>query len=215
MRRLSGLTWTGLSLVATGFLVVGVRELWEATRIDHPVSMPVSLGVGEVRTPEFKVTANQYYEIRIETKKRLPFETQCCLMGIAGNMFKCNKESVIQADWTVWNDRRAVAHGSSLDTNDAGFSDKTLERYLGYFKGESGKKYVLDVNFTKDGTQLAATDPHLNMEVSGMTYEDYVSGFILIFGVALLIEIVGVFLLIVAAIRHSRIRHAASSLGAD
>lgn len=215
MKRLSGLTWTGLSLVATGFLVVGVRELWEVTRIDHPVSMPVSLGVGEVRTPEFKVSANQNYIIEIETKKRLPFETQCCLMGIAGNMFKCNKEPIIQADWTIWNDRRAVAHGSSRDMDDASFSDETLGRYLGYFKGESGKKYILDVSFTKDGAELAVTDPHLNIEVSGMTYEDYAFGDIFIFGVALLIEIVGVILLIFAAIRHWRIQRAASSLGAD
>ena len=189
--------------------------LWEATRINHPVSIPVSLGIGEVRTPEFKVNANQYYEIGIKTQKRLPFETQCCLMGIAGSMFKCEKAPVIQADWTVWSDGSAVARGSSRDTDGGGFSDASLERYFGYFEGESGKKYILDVSFTNDGTQLAATDPHLNVEVNSMNYEDYAFGFIFILGVALLIEIVGVILLIFAAIRHWRNRRIVSSPGVD
>ena len=215
MKRISVLTWFGLAFLVAGFLVVGSYEMWKATRIDHPVSMPVSLGIGEVRTPEFKVSANQNYEIGIETKKRLPFETQCCLMGIAGGMFKCDKAPVIQADWAIWIDGNAVARGSSRDTDGGGFSDETLERLIGYFEGESGKKYILDVNFTKDGTQLAASVPYLNVEVNSMTYEDYAFGFIFILGVALLIEIVGAILLIFAAIRHWRNRRAFPSPGID
>jgi acyl-homoserine lactone acylase PvdQ len=39
-------------------------------------------------------------------------------------------------------------------------------RVIGDFKGEKGNKYILDVNFTKDGSALAVTDPHLIVRAS-------------------------------------------------
>jgi hypothetical protein len=111
MRRVSRLTWSGLALLAAAFLVVGFLTIWEATRIDIPVAMPVSLSIGNVKTPEFKVDSNQIYIIEVRAKKRIPFETQCCLMGITGSMFRCSEQSIIQANWTIWSDRKAVASG--------------------------------------------------------------------------------------------------------
>lgn len=43
----------------------------------------------------------------------------------------------------------------------AKYTDKCLFKFLGMFAGEADKKYVFEVKFTKDGTPLNVTNPHL------------------------------------------------------
>jgi hypothetical protein len=134
--------------------------------------MPVSLAVGHVRTSEFKVVKDRYI-ILIVAKKRVPFAELCCMMGMSTGPLdpnNCDKEPLIQANWTVWSDGHVVAQGSPKDAKSFSFASNELARYLGDFYGEKGKKYSLDVNFTKDGTALSVTDPHLNVEISNASY---------------------------------------------
>jgi hypothetical protein len=41
------------------------------------------------------------------------------------------------------------------------YTDKYMFKFLGKFVGESRKKYVVEVKFTRDGTALDVTNPHL------------------------------------------------------
>lgn len=203
---MSKLARVGIAFVAVGILICGTWWVWCATRITHPISMPVSLVVGSVRTQEFKVNLNRPYVIGVQSKRRLPFDLQCCMMGIAGKMFRCNEEPLIQADWRLRSDGQIVAHGSINDAETGGFSD-TLSRYLGGFEGQSGKRYTLDVNFTKDGTALAVTDPHLNVEVSATYYEDVMVRGAELSVLCIFMEAIGAILLALVAIRYRRNRH--------
>lgn len=127
------------------------------------IDMPVSLGVGTVRTPEFTVKHEAYF-IMIQAQKRLPFVDMQCMMGLMSGPLElsdCKKERLLQADWTVWDDENIVAQGSSSSEGDAEYTDKYLFKFLGSFMGESGKKYVVEVKFTKNGTPLNVTNPHL------------------------------------------------------
>ncbi|HEY1209655.1 MAG TPA: hypothetical protein VGE85_09820 [Terracidiphilus sp.] len=125
------------------------------------IDMPVSLAVGTVRTPEF-IAQNHYYLIIIQVEKRLPFSDMMCLLGLSDgplDPYNCDKEPLLQADWTVLNDGHIIAKGS-MDR-----SPEYLNHYIlinvGGFKGESGKKYIVEVKFTKNGTSLNVTNPHL------------------------------------------------------
>src|SRR5260221_2012637 len=128
------------------------------------IEVPVSLAVGTVRTPEFRVK-NQNYHIIIQAERRLPFADMLCMMGLTTgplSRFNCDKEPLLQADWTVWDGENVVAQGSVHERD--GYFDSAKEylfRYLGNFVGKAGKKYVLEVKFAKDGTPLNATNPHL------------------------------------------------------
>jgi hypothetical protein len=127
------------------------------------IDMPVSLAVGAVRTPEFPVIHEAYF-IMIQAEKRLPFVDQRCMMGLDNGTldFKdCKKVPLLQADWTVSDDGHIVSRGSSTGWGPAEYTDKYLFKFLGQFLGESGKKYVVEVEFTKDGTPLNVTNPHL------------------------------------------------------
>src|SRR5258707_2044928 len=78
------------------------------------IEIPVSLAVGTVRTPEFRVK-NQNYLIMIQAERRLPYADMRCMMGLtygAFDRFNCDKETLLQADWTVRDGERVVAQGS-------------------------------------------------------------------------------------------------------
>src|SRR5580692_8853309 len=130
------------------------------------VDMPVSLAEGAVRTPEFPVK-REVYEITIQVERTLPAAELNCMIGVKRSwqpdhcgMFQY--ETLLEADWTVWDGDHAVAHGSVHGMDDNVTSTKNLlSKEIGTFVGEKDKKFVLEVKFTKDGTPLNVTNPHL------------------------------------------------------
>ena len=145
-----------------------VQGAWAGSHKDHPyrhsdIDMPISLAVGTVRTPEFPVILESY-DIMLQAEKRLPFFDLRCMMGLKNGTqdFKnCSKEPLILADWTVWGDGRVVSRGSISGFSGAQYTNKYVFKYFGQFGGEAGKKYVVEVKFTKDGTPLNVANPHL------------------------------------------------------
>ena len=136
---------------------------------DHPyrysdVDMPVSLAVGTVRTPEFPVVW-QWYDILVQVEKPLPFLQMQCMMGVTtGPLDSKNCSSndpLLRADWTVWDGEHIVDQGSISNKCACKFENKYIFKFLGSFAGEGGKKYVVEVKFTKDGAPLNVANPHL------------------------------------------------------
>jgi hypothetical protein len=153
-----------------GAIVFAPWPLQLLHRTREPVNMPISLAVGHVTTPEFKVIKDRYI-ILVVAKKRLPFDELVCMIGMfPSNEGKCHDKPLVQADWTVSSNGRIVAQGASHEAQGFGFTNKDVSRFLGEFEGEKGKKYVLDVEFTKDATALAVTDPHLSVQISNESY---------------------------------------------
>jgi hypothetical protein len=68
---------------------------------------------------------------------------------------------LLRADGTVWEDGQIASSGSSTTEADAKFTKENIFKFLGKFPALSGKKYVLEVTFTKDGTRLNVANPHL------------------------------------------------------
>ena len=132
----------------------------------HVLDKPISLAVGTVRTPEFPVK-HEVYTISIQVERTLPPEELNCMIGVKRSwepdhcgMF--HVEVLLTADWTVWDGEHAVAHGSVHGIDDSFTSTQHLiSKQIGDFVGEKDKKYILEVKFTKDGTPLSVTNPHL------------------------------------------------------
>jgi hypothetical protein len=137
---------------------------------EHPyrysvVDMRVSLAVGTVRTPEFSPPKSSWHWIMVQVEKPLPFQQMECMTGVtAGPLDSKNCTSddpLLRADWTVWEEGQIVSSGSSTTNADAKFTKENIFKFLGKFPALSGKKYVLEVKFTKDGTALNVANPHL------------------------------------------------------
>lgn len=136
---------------------------------DHPyrhsaVDMPVSLAVGTVRTPELSVVS-QWYDIMVQVEKPLPFLQMQCMMGVTSGLRdpkECgDHDPLLRADWKVWDGDQVVDKGSIPDRCECKFEDKYIYKFLGSFAGEAGRKYIVEVKFTKDGTPLNVANPHL------------------------------------------------------
>jgi len=148
------------------FIVPGVSA---GRHKDHPyrysvVDMPVSLAVGTIRTPEFSVSG-QWYDIMVQVEKPLPFNQMVCMMGVTAgplDLKDCSSsDPLLSADWAVLDGDKVVDKGTIPTRCACKFEDKHMYKFLGDFGGEAGKKYVVEVKFTKDGTPLNIANPHL------------------------------------------------------
>lgn len=136
------------------------------------VFMPVSLAVGRIRTPEFRVAKGEWYDVVLQVEvpqapksARLASAQRIrCMTGATlGPLDErdCGKnDRVLRADWTVWESGRIVDWGSIPEV-DGGKWGADIIIQIGSFGLESGKAYVVQVHFTKDGTALNAGNPHL------------------------------------------------------
>ena len=128
------------------------------------VDLPVSLAVGTVRTPEFSPPTHWYW-IMVQVEKPLPFNQMQCMMGVTTNPFEAKNctsdDPLLSAEWTVLEDGKIVSSGSSTAKADDKYTKENIFKFLGKFPALSGKKYVLEVKFTKDGTPLNVANPHL------------------------------------------------------
>lgn len=129
------------------------------------VYMPVSLAAGRVRTPDFVATQSQYYDIVLQLERPLPPLQMRCMTGATLGPLDakdCEKnERVLRANWTVWEDGRIVYWGSIPDEDGGAFDDKDIFIAVGSFPLEAGRKYVVQVHFTKDGSALNVANPRL------------------------------------------------------
>jgi hypothetical protein len=108
-----------------GIIVFGSWGAWFFIIVDYPVSMPVSLAVGEVKTPEFRIYVDKYYSIEIEAKKHLSLEVLDCMLGISTGPHDSRNcqpgvQPLLQANWTLLRNGQIVDQGSSEDHRNAG-----------------------------------------------------------------------------------------------
>jgi len=137
---------------------------------DHPyrysvVDIPISLAVGSARTPEF-TPPSEWYWIMVQVEKPLPTKQMSCMMSVDDDSPDSWKncplnDRLLRADWTVWEDGKITYSGSSSTHASAKYTTDNIFKFLGSFATQPGKKYVVEVKFTKDGTPLNVANPHL------------------------------------------------------
>ena len=128
------------------------------------VDIPVSLAEGTIRTPEFS-PATHWYWIMVQVEKPLPFNQMQCMMGVTANPFEAKNctsdDPLLRADWDVLEDGQVMKSGSSTTHADDKYTKENIFKFIGSFPALAGKKYVVEVKFTKDGTPLNVANPHL------------------------------------------------------
>lgn len=157
--------WTAAVVLA---LMLEWPQIGQSRGTGIPIDMPISLAVGRVKSPGFKVK-NGAYGIMIRVKRRLSLDVIDCMLGIkfSSDEPDCGKEPALQANWTLWSDGQIVKRGSTSEQrNGGGWAYESVERVIGAFNGVKGKEYILEVTFTKDGTALDITEPHLVVQLS-------------------------------------------------
>jgi hypothetical protein len=199
-----------LIFVLVGIGIYGTWALWVTTRTERPVNIPMVMAIGHIRTREFKLNMNVPYSIGVEVQKeKIPFDTLNCLLGLSTalkstELQECpDKPSVLKASWVLTSNGQAVAHGSSDDYRGGAWMNDSISRELGHFEGQSGRRYVLDVNVLADGSSLNSGNPRLKVQVYPGVYEGNIFNDIILLLVSAVLVLVGAALLIVSFVRNS------------
>ena len=200
-RRLTLIRWVGITFILAGLGLYAAVSLRSRAKSWTPVDIPISLSRGDtVRAPEFKVDVAGQYFISISAERKLPLEAVSCLMGISLQPKKCTNSSVIDEAWVLRSQGKVVAHGvASGNTGGGGY-----ERDIGWFQGEPGQPYDLELNVRADGQALRAVNPHLIVRIHPEISEKYDLQGLPFFLVGQALMILGTILLAASAIRNYR-----------
>jgi hypothetical protein len=192
-------TKAGLALVALGIGIFAAWNGWTKTRNFVPVSMPVSLAVGQTISSEFKLNFDGLYLIEIQAEKTIPLDTLHCLMGVEADPVRCKDvPPVIAANWILLSNNQETKRGSSAEPHSAPVESATVSRVIGEFQGRAGQDYNLQVAFTAGGASLAAAHPRLKVAVASIAYTDLQSASVLVSSIAFICVLSGVILLAIA-----------------
>jgi|GEM_PF-6661070 len=211
MRIASRSVWIGVALIATGPIVMVTWRHWEPTRIKTALAMPMSLSptVRSVRSAEFEINMDYLYVISVQMRRPFPRVLEACLAGPREELYNCNTNPIIKAQWRLWSDGRIVAQGSSDSIKPipahwveyGAADDPLLMRTIGYFGGKPGRHYVVDVVFNGDLASLSGSDPKLVVEVPVTYDEEEETREFILFGVAALMGFFGLIMLCFSGIR--------------
>jgi hypothetical protein len=159
----------GLAFLSFAIFSILAALLLPATHTWTPVRVPISLTPGTITSPEFKTDLDANYEINIEVDREIDFDKLDCLLGIS--FMPCSDvPSLIDMSWSVTSEGTTVATGSSADVNLGGWGP-TIERTIGRFRARRGRKYVAHLNVNKDASELAVTNPRLEIGVHPSEYK--------------------------------------------
>lgn len=88
----------------------------------------------------------------VQVEKPLPFNQMQCMMGVTTNPFEsknCTSDDpLLRAEWTVSENGKIVSSGSSTTKADDKYTKENIFKFLGKFPALTGKKYIVEVNFT-------------------------------------------------------------------
>jgi hypothetical protein len=173
-------------LIITPVSFAGDRKQWPSKYA--VVEMPVSLAMGNIRTPDFPVDG-QWYDIIIQVEKppSLTFQQEKCMFGTTSgplDVKDCDRnDPLLQANWAVceYDSEQCqselpsqpqhgtlmqrtpgiVSRGSIPDNCACSFDAEHIYRQIGSFATQKNKKYIVEVRFTKDASALNVANPHL------------------------------------------------------
>jgi biopolymer transport protein ExbD len=138
--------------VALIFLGIGLPagyEHWMNTRTFVALDVPVSLSRGHIKTPDFEINLEGWYEIWINTTDQVP-ALDCRYSA---------SDVSLKTAYTVHRGGHEVAH-----------SDGEYQ-YLGHFFADRKGRYGLDIRILSDVTCLNGRQPRITVWTSSSHYE--------------------------------------------
>jgi hypothetical protein len=119
----------------------------------------------------------------------------------------CTEPTVIRANWVLSDDGKFAARGETSRRLDLGGGwEGDGFRRLGGADLKKGHSYVLDVDFTEDGSIMDVTNPHLAVvAIDGGFYEDaFIGLFVFYFLPCASAVLMGLCILTFSGVRHYR-----------
>jgi hypothetical protein len=163
-------------IAAAFFYIQSIRD--ERLNL-QPLSLPVSLISGTIRTPEFTADIDHWdYEIATDFDTKVDRQRMGCLVGGEANRDRCNSvPNLIDISWELFEGERIAFEGSSGDT--PGMMEEPgvrYERTIGTFKAQKGHHYTLVLHVKRDASELDSAHPRIVVQILRGYWEDHAVG---------------------------------------
>ena len=180
-----------LLIAAACFYIRAIQ--YEALNL-RPLSLPVSLAPGTIRTPEFRTDFEYWdYEIAVDWDAKASVQR--------------TRPMLIDMSWQLFEGANIAAEGKSEDNSNLLEEPGILyERRIGSFRAQKGHQYTLILHVNRDASDQNSTHPRIVVQVPKLYWEDHAMGVgfqKLIAGVS---GIIGMIALIGAFVRNRRER---------
>ena len=183
-----------------------------------PVTVPIDLRPGVVRTPAFQVDLADQYIIELAVNRDPRTLHLACLLGIQSNSEEeCNGvPSPVNISWQATANGIAVASGETnpaIKVSWGSWGTKEVSRTIGVLDCEPNKVYVLEIRSRTDVSILNALSPRIIVSVNPGTYKDQFVKSAIVRLVALLLGAVGGLWLLILIARYLWLRRKRSPDG--
>lgn len=163
MRRLSVSGRIGAIFILIATTCYGAWKYWEETRTWEPLSMPICLSPGHLRSKEFRINVEATFIVQVEVERKIDSDQVRCWLGIE---ICADTHSILHVKWVLSDAGKPVARGNSDQIHYGEGGIESLNREIGAFLVEKGDHYVLDLDVLDDGSLLNFGNPRLETEVS-------------------------------------------------
>jgi hypothetical protein len=169
------LEWLGVAFLvaAACFYIQTIRD--EALNL-QPLSLPVSLVPGTIRTPEFKTDIEYWdYEIAIDFETNVDRLRMDCFVGGEANSDRCSSiPNLIDISWELFEGERVAFQGNSRSTPGMMREPRVrYERIVGTFRAQKGHQYKLVLHVNRDASQLNSANPKVVVQILRGYWEDH------------------------------------------
>lgn len=170
--RLTRVTqYFGAALIIAGTWVYGHSEFRESHTNWTPVTLPLSLVPGTIRTPEFVTDRDDVYEIRLEFDNAPGAEKIGCYPLAPKAITEACEQAppLLDVSWQLFEGDKRVSAGNSPRGGIVYGAPIWLT--IGDFKGRKKHRYVLVLFIKRDASELVQTHPRVVVGISRWRYE--------------------------------------------
>jgi hypothetical protein len=164
-------------LIAAGCLYSqAIRD--EALNL-QPLSLPVSLVPGTIRTPEFKTDIEYWdYLIAIDFETKDDRQRMDCLIAGEANSDQCSGiPNLIDISWELFEGPRVAFAGNSGSTPGMMWEPRVrYDRTIGTFRARKGHQYTLVLHVNRDASELNSANPKVVVQIPQGYWEDHAMG---------------------------------------
>jgi hypothetical protein len=169
------LFWAGILFVIAGAAIYG-DTYYDLGRLNWtPLSVPVSLAPGKIRTSEFRLVHNIPYDVELSFDRgKIDSQRLGCLSGsdIEPETDCQNTPSVVDLSWVISRAGQVVATGSSSPSE----GGNQFERLLGGFRPNDDGRYTLSAEIQQDASALNVANPRLQVVIDLWKRDDIAMG---------------------------------------
>ena len=180
---------------------------WNYSIVNYPLDEPLPAKTGSFRMPPVSLNATYGHTVQVSLDTIRPWNDLLCVTGAKIQPTQptvcAGRAPDLDLDWTVSENNRVVATGSTSKSTYLTNEGKVAIRNLGFFKGVSGHTYVLDVVIRGNPRNLTVLRPRLQIQLAsayGQVYGLLSPILLLVCGATFLLGVVG---LVFAFIRRS------------